>query len=83
LELVSYIHLNSILAFFKKNNASTLRARWPEDRVPIPGRGRVCFSTQQRPDRLWGPLSLLSNGHRGLFLRGKAAGAWRWTLITT
>jgi hypothetical protein len=27
LELVSYIHLNSILAFFKKNNASTLRAR--------------------------------------------------------
>ena len=31
-----------------------------------------------RPDRLWGPPSLLYNGCR-VFSRGKAAGAWRWS----
>jgi len=31
-----------------------------------------------RPDRPWGPPSLLHNGYR-VFLGGKAAGAWRWT----
>ena len=30
-----------------------------------------------RPDRPWGPPSLLYNGYR-VFPRGKAAGAWRW-----
>jgi hypothetical protein len=30
-----------------------------------------------RPDRPWGPLSLLYNGYR-VFLGDKAAGAWRW-----
>ena len=29
-----------------------------------------------RPDRPWGPPSLLYNGYR-VFLGGKAAGAWR------
>jgi hypothetical protein len=31
----------------------------------IPGRGERLFSTPQRPDLLWGPPSLLSNGYRG------------------
>jgi hypothetical protein len=36
----------------------------------IPGRG-----TQQRPDRLWGPPSLLFSGYRGRLPGGKAGRA--------
>jgi hypothetical protein len=35
-------------------------------RVPV---GTIFFSSPRRPDRFWGPSSLLSNGYRGLFLR--------------
>jgi hypothetical protein len=45
--------------------------------VRFPARLRF-FSSPQRPDRLWSPPILLSNGRRGLFSRGKAAGAWSW-----
>jgi hypothetical protein len=33
------------------------------------------FHSPCRPDRLWGPTSLLSNRYRGSFPGGKAAGA--------
>jgi hypothetical protein len=36
-------------------------------RVPVESR---IFSSPRRPDLLWGPSSLLSNGYRGLFSRG-------------
>jgi hypothetical protein len=38
---------------------------------------RFCF-IPQRPDWVWVSHSLLSNGYRGLFPRGKVAGAWSW-----
>jgi hypothetical protein len=36
-------------------------------RVPVESR---IFSSPRRPDRFWGPPSLLPNGYRGLFPRG-------------
>jgi hypothetical protein len=48
-----------------------LEDRGVEVRVPV--RSRI-FSTPRRPDRLWGPPNLLSNGYRVFFHVGKAAG---------
>jgi hypothetical protein len=42
--------------------------------------GASIFTSPSRPDRLCGPPSLLSNGYRGPFPGGKAAGAWSWPL---
>jgi hypothetical protein len=36
-------------------------------RVPV---GSRIFSSPSRPERLWGPPNLLSNGHGGLFFPG-------------
>jgi hypothetical protein len=36
-----------------------------DDRGSIPGRDREFFSSPPRPDRLWGPPGLLSNGYEG------------------
>jgi hypothetical protein len=44
-----------------------------EGQGSIPGRGKI-FSSPQRPDRLWSPPSLLSDGYRGHFTGCKAAG---------
>jgi hypothetical protein len=35
------------------------------------GQGKDSFISPSRPDRLWGPLSLLSNGNRGLKRPGR------------
>jgi hypothetical protein len=40
------------------------------------------FSPPQHPHRFWGQPYLLSNGYRGHFPGGKAAGMWSWPLTT-
>jgi hypothetical protein len=46
-----------------------------DDWGSISGRGKRFFCTAQYPDQLLRPPSLLSNGTRGSFPRGKAAGS--------
>ena len=43
------------------------------------GRELLC-SSSDRPNRPWGPPSLLSKGYRGLFSAGRAAAPWSWQL---
>jgi hypothetical protein len=44
------------------NSVDIARSYGLEDQCCIHGRGKRFFSTPQRPVRLWGPPSLLSNG---------------------
>jgi hypothetical protein len=73
---ISLLHLwrsnkkHILLLHFKGNRDSlvgTATGYGLKGRVSIPDRGKNFFSTPQRPDRLRGPLSLLSSGYRGLF----------------
>jgi hypothetical protein len=41
-----------------------------QGRGSIPGRGKKCFSSPQRPDRYWVPRSFLFNVYRGQLFRG-------------
>jgi hypothetical protein len=49
--------------------------------VPVPLGAKFLFSPR-RPHRVWAPPSLLSNGYRGSFPGGKAAGSWSWPLTS-
>jgi hypothetical protein len=66
--IVSWLHSGS-----QDSSVSIVMGYRLEGLGSIPGSARF-FSSLQHPDRLWGPLSLLSNGYQGLFPRGcKAA----------
>jgi hypothetical protein len=52
-----------------------------DDRGSIPNRDRGFFFQPLRPDRLWGPRSLLSNGYRGDLSPGLKRG--RGVTLTT
>jgi len=47
--------------------SAELRAGLSDDRGSLPTEGWEFLSSTPCPDRLGGPLSLLSNGYRGLF----------------
>jgi hypothetical protein len=56
--------------------AARLRAASPRIRDLSPVRCKRSFSSCKRPDRIWGPTSLLYKGHWSLFPPGGAVRAW-------
>jgi hypothetical protein len=51
----------------RDSSVGTVTGYGLDGRSSIPGVARF-FSSPQRPNRLWGPHSLLSDGYRGLFM---------------
>jgi hypothetical protein len=71
--LVSFL-FNTTLFMSRGSSVSIVSDYGLDDRGSIPDRGRGFFLPLAfRPDRLWGPPSLLYNGYRGSFLLVKSA----------
>jgi hypothetical protein len=58
-------------SFYIRDSVVGIATRYGMDdqEVGVPVGSRI-FSSQRRPDRLWSPPNLLSNGYRALFPRG-------------
>jgi hypothetical protein len=65
-----YISTGLILKIRRDSSVRIATAYGLDYRGSIPRRGEIFFSSPHRPDRHWGPPSLLYNGYRGLFPGG-------------
>jgi hypothetical protein len=63
----SFISLKSSIIYSRNSSVGIATGYVLDGRDSISGKGKRFFSTPQRPDWLWGPLSLLSNGYCGIF----------------
>jgi hypothetical protein len=63
-------HLDNVRQGTRDSSVGIVTGYRLDGRGLFPGRAKKFISTPQRPDRLWGSPSLLSNGYRGHFLRG-------------
>jgi hypothetical protein len=64
------IHFNIILRSTSRTKVVIATVYGLDDRGSNSGRSKRFFSTPQRPDRPWGPSSLLFNGSRGALSPG-------------
>jgi hypothetical protein len=63
-------HTNLLRSSSRDNSVGIVTVYGVDGRGLISSKGKTLLSTPQHPDRLWGPLSLLFSGRRGLFPRG-------------
>jgi hypothetical protein len=52
---------------YRDSSVDIVKGYGLDGRDSIPGKGKIFFFTPHRPDRLWGPPSLVSNGDREFF----------------
>jgi hypothetical protein len=75
-EVINVLNYYALYVCWGRNSAVGIAAGYGLDdrvvRAQFPVGSRI-FSSP-RPDRFWGPLSLLSKGYLGLFSGGKVAG---------
>jgi hypothetical protein len=68
-----FYNLNSLLDIGSKDSVVGIATCYRLDERGFGVRvlvGSIIFFSPRRPDRLWGPSSLLTNGHQVLFPRG-------------
>jgi hypothetical protein len=69
------IKKNELLCLHIRDSSVAIATDYELDELSsISGRKKVFLSLPQRQERLWGPPSIVYNGHRRLFPRDKAAG---------
>jgi hypothetical protein len=75
-ERFSFVNIENMYSSYYASRDSSVgiaMGYWLGGRGSNPGISRRFLSSSQRPAWLWGPLSLLSNGNRGVELLGRKA----------